>query len=153
KGNVLDVRAVADIAHAAGVPLIVDNTVPTPYLMRPLEHGADVVIHSATTFIGGHGTTIARLVVDGGTFDFGAHADRFPECTEPDPSHHVLRYWEALGPGAFAIKPRLQLLRDIGAALSPRSGFLLLQGVETLSLRMERHTANAQVLAEWLEQR
>lgn len=153
KGNVLDVRAVADIAHAAGVPLIVDNTVPTPYLMRPLEHGADVVIHSATKFIGGHGTTIAGVVVDGGTFDFGAHADRFPEFTEPDPSYHGLRYWEALGPGAYAIKLRIQLLRDIGAALSPHSGFLLLQGVETLSLRMERHTANAQALAEWLEQR
>ncbi|MEV5884927.1 bifunctional o-acetylhomoserine/o-acetylserine sulfhydrylase [Streptomyces sp. NPDC052020] len=153
RGNVLDVRAVADVAHAAGVPLIVDNTVPTPYLLRPLEHGADIVVHSATKFLGGHGTAIAGVVVDGGTFDFGAHADRFPDFTEPDPSYHGLRYWPALGPGAYAVKLRVQLLRDLGPALSPHSAFLLLQGVETLSLRIERHTANAQVLAEWLEQR
>ncbi len=153
KGNVLDVRAVADIAHAAGVPLIVDNTLPTPYLMRPLEHGADIVVHSATKFIGGHGTTIAGVVVDGGTFDFGAHPERFPDFTEPDPTYNGLRYWPALGPGAYAIKLRVQLLRDLGMALSPHSAFLLLQGVETLSLRMERHSANAQALAEWLEQR
>ncbi|MGX1089842.1 O-acetylhomoserine (thiol)-lyase [Streptomyces albogriseolus] len=153
RGNVLDVRAVADVAHAAGVPLIVDNTVPTPYLLRPLEHGADVVVHSATKFLGGHGTAIAGVVVDGGTFDFGAHADRFPDFSEPDPSYHGLRYWPALGPGAFAVKLRVQLLRDLGPALSPHSAFLLLQGVETLSLRIERHSANAQALAEWLEQR
>ncbi|MEU7423142.1 bifunctional o-acetylhomoserine/o-acetylserine sulfhydrylase [Streptomyces sp. NPDC040750] len=153
RGNVLDVRAVADVAHAAGVPLIVDNTVPTPYLLRPVEHGADIVVHSATKFLGGHGTTIAGVVVDGGTFDFGAHPDRFPDFTEPDPSYHGLRYWPALGPGAFAVKLRVQLLRDLGPALAPHSAFLLLQGVETLSLRLERHTANAQALAEWLEQR
>ncbi|MFF7093031.1 bifunctional o-acetylhomoserine/o-acetylserine sulfhydrylase [Streptomyces rubradiris] len=153
RGNVLDVRAVADVAHAAGVPLIVDNTVPTPYLLRPLEHGADIVVHSATKFLGGHGTAIAGVVVDGGTFDFGAHADRFPDFSEPDPSYHGLRYWPALGPGAYAAKLRVQLLRDLGPALSPHSAFLLLQGVETLSLRIERHTANAQALAEWLEQR
>ncbi|MFF5442260.1 bifunctional o-acetylhomoserine/o-acetylserine sulfhydrylase [Streptomyces achromogenes] len=153
RGNVLDVRAVADVAHAAGVPLIVDNTVPTPYLLRPLEHGADIVVHSATKFLGGHGTAIAGVVVDGGTFDFGAHADRFPDFTEPDPSYHGLRYWPALGPGAYAVKLRVQLLRDLGPALSPHSAFLLLQGVETLSLRIERHTANAQALAEWLERR
>ncbi|WP_210638069.1 bifunctional o-acetylhomoserine/o-acetylserine sulfhydrylase [Streptomyces sp. GESEQ-13] len=153
RGNVLDVRAVADVAHAAGVPLIVDNTVPTPYLLRPLEHGADVVVHSATKFLGGHGTAIAGVVVDGGTFDFGAHADRFPDFSEPDPSYHGLRYWPALGPGAFAVKLRVQLLRDLGPALSPHSAFLLLQGVETLSLRIERHSSNAQALAEWLEQR
>ncbi|MFI5972021.1 bifunctional o-acetylhomoserine/o-acetylserine sulfhydrylase [Streptomyces sp. NPDC051452] len=153
RGNVLDVRAVADVAHAAGVPLIVDNTVPTPYLLRPLEHGADIVVHSATKFLGGHGTTIAGVVVDGGTFDFGAHPDRFRDFTEPDPSYHGLRYWPALGPGAFAVKLRVQLLRDLGPALAPHSAFLLLQGVETLSLRLERHTANAQALAEWLEQR
>ncbi|MFJ7010720.1 bifunctional o-acetylhomoserine/o-acetylserine sulfhydrylase [Streptomyces albogriseolus] len=153
RGNVLNVRAVADVAHAAGVPLIVDNTVPTPYLLRPLEHGADVVVHSATKFLGGHGTAIAGVVVDGGTFDFGAHADRFPDFSEPDPSYHGLRYWPALGPGAFAVKLRVQLLRDLGPALSPHSAFLLLQGVETLSLRIERHSANAQALAEWLEQR
>ncbi|MFF3984550.1 bifunctional o-acetylhomoserine/o-acetylserine sulfhydrylase [Streptomyces sp. NPDC001601] len=153
RGNVLDVRAVADAAHAAGVPLIVDNTVPTPYLLRPLEHGADIVVHSATKFLGGHGTAIAGVVVDGGTFDFGAHAARFPDFTEPDPSYHGLQYWPALGPGAFAIKLRVQLLRDLGPALSPHSAFLLLQGVETLSLRIERHSANALALAEWLEQR
>ncbi|MEU6810126.1 bifunctional o-acetylhomoserine/o-acetylserine sulfhydrylase [Streptomyces sp. NPDC046831] len=153
RGDVLDVRAVADVAHAAGVPLIVDNTVPTPYLLRPIEHGADVVVHSATKFLGGHGTTIAGVVVDGGTFDFGAHPERFPGFTEPDPSYHGLRYWPALGPGAFAAKLRVQLLRDLGPALSPHSAFLLLQGVETLSLRIERHSANALALAQWLEQR
>ncbi|MFJ1755112.1 bifunctional o-acetylhomoserine/o-acetylserine sulfhydrylase [Kitasatospora sp. NPDC088134] len=153
RGNVLDIRAVADVAHATGVPLIVDNTVPTPYLLRPIEHGADVVVHSATKFLGGHGTTIGGVVVDGGTFDFGAHAERFPGFTEPDPSYHGLRFWDALGPGAFAAKLRVQLLRDLGPALSPHSAFLLLQGVETLSLRLERHTANALELARWLEQR
>ncbi|MFJ9665056.1 bifunctional o-acetylhomoserine/o-acetylserine sulfhydrylase [Streptomyces sp. NPDC101219] len=153
RGNVLDVRAVADVAHAAGVPLIADNTVPTPYLLRPLEHGADVVVHSATKFLGGHGTTIGGVVVDGGTFDFGAHAERFPDFTEPDPSYHGLRYWPALGPGAFAVKLRVQLLRDLGPAIAPHSAFLLLQGVETLSLRLERHSSNALALAQWLEQR
>ncbi|MEU3498325.1 bifunctional o-acetylhomoserine/o-acetylserine sulfhydrylase [Kitasatospora cineracea] len=153
RGNVLDVRGVADVAHAAGVPLIVDNTVPTPYLLRPLEHGADVVVHSATKFLGGHGTTIGGVVVDGGRFDFGADPERFPGFNEPDPSYHGLRFWDALGPGAFAAKLRVQLLRDLGPALSPHSAFLLLQGVETLSLRLERHTANALELARWLEQR
>ncbi|MEW1859774.1 bifunctional o-acetylhomoserine/o-acetylserine sulfhydrylase [Streptomyces sp. NPDC088194] len=153
RGNVLDVRAVADAAHAEGVPLIVDNTVPTPYLLQPLRHGADIVVHSATKFLGGHGTTIAGVVVDGGTFDFGAHADRFPDFSTPDPSYHGLEYWPALGPGAYAIKLRVQLLRDLGPALSPHSAFLLLQGVETLSLRLERHSANAQELAEWLQAR
>lgn len=153
RNNVLDVRAVADVAHGAGVPLVVDNTIATPYLLRPLEHGADIVVHSATKFLGGHGTTIGGVVVDGGTFDFGAHAERFPDFTEPDASYHGLRYWPALGPGAFAIKLRVQLLRDLGPAIAPHSAFLLLQGVETLSLRMERQTANALALAEWLEQR
>ncbi|MFD7641467.1 bifunctional o-acetylhomoserine/o-acetylserine sulfhydrylase [Kitasatospora sp. NPDC059795] len=153
RGNVLDVRAVADVAHTAGVPLIVDNTVPTPFLLRPIEHGADVVVHSATKFLGGHGTTIGGVVVDGGTFDFGAHAERFPGFTEPDPSYHGLRFWDALGPGAFAAKLRVQLLRDLGPALAPHSAFLLLQGIETLSLRLERHTANALELARWLQAR
>ncbi|MGW4380477.1 bifunctional o-acetylhomoserine/o-acetylserine sulfhydrylase [Kitasatospora sp. NPDC004531] len=153
RGNVLDVRAVADVAHAAGVPLIVDNTVPTPFLLRPIEHGADVVVHSATKFLGGHGTTIAGVVVDGGTFDFGAHPERFPGFNEPDPSYHGLRFWDALGPGAFAAKLRVQLLRDLGPALAPHSAFLLLQGIETLSLRLERHTANALELARWLQAR
>ena len=152
RNNVLDIRGVADVAHQAGVPLIVDNTVTTPYLLRPLEHGADVVIHSATKYLGGHGTVIAGVVVDGGSFDFSAHPDRFPDFVEPDPSYHGLRYWPALGPGAYAVKLRVQLLRDVGAAISPFSAFLLLQGIETLSLRMERHSANAQAVAEWLAQ-
>jgi O-acetylhomoserine (thiol)-lyase len=153
RGDVLDVEKVAGAAHAAGVPLIVDNTVPTPYLLRPLEHGADVVVHSATKFLGGHGTTIGGVVVDGGSFDFGAHPERFPDFSEPDESYHGLRYWPDLGPGAFAIKLRVQLLRDLGPAIAPHSAFLLLQGIETLSLRVERHSANAQRLAEWLEGR
>ncbi|HUY51767.1 MAG TPA: bifunctional o-acetylhomoserine/o-acetylserine sulfhydrylase [Streptosporangiaceae bacterium] len=153
RSNVLDIEGVAGIAHDIGVPLVVDNTVPTPYICRPLEHGADIVVHSATKFLGGHGTVIAGIVVDGGTFDFGAHADRFADFIEPDPSYGGLRYWPALGPGAFAAKLRVQLLRDTGPAISPFSSFLLLQGLETLSLRIERHNANAQALAEWLEAR
>ncbi|TWV26590.1 bifunctional o-acetylhomoserine/o-acetylserine sulfhydrylase [Streptomyces albidoflavus] len=153
RGNVLDIRGVADIAHEAGVPLVVDNTVPTPYLLRPAEHGADIVVHSATKFLGGHGTTLGGVVVDAGSFDFGAHPERFPDFTAPDPSYHGLRYWPDLGPGAFAVKLRVQLLRDLGPALSPHSAFLLLQGIETLSLRLERHTANALALAEWLQAR
>jgi O-acetylhomoserine (thiol)-lyase len=153
RANVLDIRAVADFAHEVGVPLVVDNTVPTPYLLRPIEHGADIVIHSATKYLGGHGNAIAGVVVDGGTFDFGAHADKFPDFSEPDPSYHGLKYWEALGPGAFAAKLRVQLLRDTGAAIAPLNSFLILQGLETLSLRIERHVANARALAEWLEQR
>jgi O-acetylhomoserine (thiol)-lyase len=151
--NVLDVAGVAGVAHEVGVPLVVDNTVPTPFLLRPIEHGADIVIHSATKYLGGHGTTIAGLVVDGGTFDFGAHGDRFPGFTEPDPSYNGLKYWEALGPGAYAAKLRVQLLRDTGAAIAPFNSFLIIQGIETLSLRLERHVQNAQTLAEWLEQR
>ncbi|MBV7651643.1 bifunctional o-acetylhomoserine/o-acetylserine sulfhydrylase [Streptomyces albidoflavus] len=153
RGNVLDIRGVADVAHEAGVPLVVDNTVPTPYLLRPAEHGADIVVHSATKFLGGHGTTLGGVVVDAGSFDFGAHPERFPDFTAPDPSYHGLRYWPDLGPGAFAVKLRVQLLRDLGPALSPHSAFLLLQGIETLSLRLERHTANALALAEWLQAR
>ncbi|MFE9245969.1 bifunctional o-acetylhomoserine/o-acetylserine sulfhydrylase [Nocardiopsis sp. NPDC006938] len=152
-GNVLDVRTVADAAHEAGVPLVVDNTVPTPYLLRPVDFGADVVVHSATKYLGGHGTTVAGVVVDAGTFDFGAHGDRFPGFVEPDPSYHGLRYWEALGPGAYAAKLRVQLLRDTGAAIAPFNSFLVLQGVETLSLRLDRHVSNTQALAEWLEGR
>ncbi len=153
KVDVLDIAAVAEVAHEVGVPLIVDNTVATPYLIRPLEHGADIVVHSATKFLGGHGTAIAGAIVDGGSFDFGANAERFPGLTAPDPSYHGLNYWEALGDAgiAYAIKLRVQLLRDLGPALSPHNAFLLIQGIETLSLRMERHVANAQALAEWLE--
>ena len=152
-GNVLDVRTVADTAHGAGVPLVVDNTVPTPYLLRPIDFGADIVVHSATKYLGGHGTTVAGAVVDAGSFDFGAHGDRFPGFVEPDPSYHGLKYWEALGPGAYAAKLRVQLLRDTGAAIAPLNSFLILQGIETLSLRIDRHVQNTQALAEWLEGR
>ncbi|PWV54746.1 bifunctional o-acetylhomoserine/o-acetylserine sulfhydrylase [Nocardiopsis sp. L17-MgMaSL7] len=152
-GNVLDVRAVADAAHGVGVPLVVDNTVPTPYLLRPIDFGADVVVHSATKYLGGHGTTVAGVVVDAGSFDFGAHGDRFPGFVEPDPSYHGLRYWDALGPGAYAAKLRVQLLRDTGAAIAPFNSFLVLQGIETLSLRIDRHVSNTRALAEWLEGR
>ncbi|WP_049575843.1 bifunctional o-acetylhomoserine/o-acetylserine sulfhydrylase [Nocardiopsis sp. SBT366] len=152
-GNVLDVRAVADAAHGVGVPLVVDNTVPTPYLLRPIDFGADVVVHSATKYLGGHGTTVAGVVVDAGSFDFGAHGDRFPGFVEPDPSYHGLRYWDALGPGAYAAKLRVQLLRDTGAAIAPFNSFLVLQGIETLSLRIDRHVSNTQALATWLEGR
>ncbi|WP_433265104.1 bifunctional o-acetylhomoserine/o-acetylserine sulfhydrylase [Actinosynnema sp. CS-041913] len=152
RSNVLDVEAVAEVAHAAGVPLVVDNTVPTPYLLRPLEHGADIVVHSATKYLGGHGSAIAGVVVDGGTFDFG-DAEKFPDFNEPDPSYHGLQYWPVLGNGAFAAKLRVQGLRDTGAAIAPFTSFLILQGIETLSLRIDKHVANARALAEWLEAR
>ena len=147
--DVLDVAAVADAAHDAGVPLIVDNTLATPYLLRPIDFGADIVVHSATKFIGGHGTTIGGAIVDSGKFDFTR--GRFPEFTEPDPSYHGLKYVEALGPLAYILKARVQLLRDIGAALSPFNAFLLLQGLETLGLRIERHSENALRVAEFLK--
>jgi O-acetylhomoserine (thiol)-lyase len=153
KNNVLDIAGVAGVAHEAGVPLMVDNTVPTPYLLRPFEHGADLVVHSATKFLGGHGTAIGGVVVDSGNFNWGEHADRFPGLTTPDPSYHGLNYWDALGNLAYLIKIRVQLLRDLGPAISPQNSFLLIQGIETLSLRMERHVQNAQALAEWLEAR
>ena len=153
RSNVLDIRAVADAAHEVGVPLVVDSTVTTPYLVRPIEHGADIVVHSATKYLGGHGTAIGGVVVDGGTFDFGAHGERFPGFVEPDPSYHGLQYWPALGPGAFAAKLRVQGLRDLGPAISPFNAFLVLQGLETLSLRIEKHNRNAQQLADWLSER
>ena len=142
KNDVLDIEGVAGVAHDVPVPLIVDNTVATPWLVRPFEWGADIIVHSATKFLGGHGTSIGGVIVDGGTFDFGA-SGRHPGFTEPDPSYHGLVYWDALGPGAFVLKARVQLLRDLGPAISPFNSFLLLQGVETLSLRMERHFTNA----------
>jgi O-acetylhomoserine (thiol)-lyase len=148
--NVLDIAGVAEVAHRNNVPLIIDNTVATPFLIRPLEHGADIVVHSATKFIGGHGTAIAGAIVDGGSFDFGA-SGKHPMFTEPDPSYHGLAYWPALGAGSYIIKARVQLLRDLGAAISPFNAFLLLQGLETLSLRMERHVQNAKVVAAFLE--
>jgi len=150
RNDVLDIEGISAIAHENGVPLIVDNTVATPYLIRPLEWGADIVVHSATKFIGGHGNSIGGVIVDGGSFDFSAN-DKFPMFTEPDASYHGLTYWPALGAGSYIIKARVQLLRDIGAAISPFNAFLLLQGVETLSLRMERHVANAQKVAEYLD--
>ena len=152
KVNVLDISADAEVAHAHGLPLIVDNTIATPYLIRPFEHGADIVVHSATKFLGGHGTVIAGVIVDGGKFAWSQHVDKFPGLTEPDPSYHGASYTGVLGDAiAYIIKIRVQLLRDTGAALSPDSSFTVLQGIETLSLRLERHTKNAQELAEWLE--
>jgi O-acetylhomoserine (thiol)-lyase len=149
KNDVFDIEGIAGVAHEVGVPLMVDNTVPTPYLIRPLEWGADIVVHSLTKFLGGHGTSIGGAIIDGGSFDYSA-SDRFPGFIEPDPSYHGLQYWPALGPGAYIIKARVQLLRDIGTAISPFNAFLILQGIETLSLRMERHFANAQKVAEYL---
>ena len=149
RNDVLDIEGVAGVAHENQLPLIVDNTVPSPYLIRPLEWGADIVIHSATKFLGGHGNSIGGVIVDGGTFDFGA-SGKHPGFTEPDPSYHGLTYWPALGPGAFILKARVQLLRDIGAAISPFNAFLLLQGIETLSLRMERHMENTAKVVEFL---
>lgn len=146
--NTLDIQAVADIAHEAGLPLIVDNTVPSPYLVNPLEHGADVVVHSATKFIGGHGTTIGGVIVSGG--DFPWDNGKFPEFTEPDPSYNGLEFYPVLGELAYILKARVQLLRDYGPALSPFNSFLLLQGLETLPLRMERHSQNAMAVAQFL---
>lgn len=150
QGNVLDVEAVAAIAHEYGIPLIVDNTFPSPYLLRPIEYGADIVVHSATKFIGGHGTSIGGVIVDSGKFDWKA-SGRFPGLTEPDPSYHGVVYTEAVGPIAYIIKARVQLLRDLGAAISPFNSWLLLQGLETLHLRLERHSQNALKVAQYLE--
>jgi len=154
KLDTLDIRAVADVAHGAGIPLVIDNTMPSPFLLRPIDHGTDVVIHSTTKFIGGHGTSIGGVIVDSGKFDWGN--GNFPQFTEPDPSYHGLKFWEVFGkfPGlgnvAFIIKARVQLLRDMGPAMSPFNAFLFLQGLETLPLRMERHSANAMATAEFL---
>jgi O-acetylhomoserine (thiol)-lyase len=151
KVSILDIRKVATVAHKNGVPLIVDNTVATPYLIRPFEHGADIVVHSATKFLGGHGTVVAGAIVDGGKFEW-SKSEKFPGLTKPDPSYHSVVYADALGDGiAYIIKARVQLLRDIGAAVSPDTAFSLLQGIETLSLRMERHVSNAKQIAQWLE--
>ncbi|WP_342552829.1 homocysteine synthase [Paenibacillus sp. FSL R7-0652] len=150
KGNVLDIEAVAAIAHEHGIPLIVDNTFPSPYLLRPIEHGADIVVHSATKFIGGHGTSIGGVIVDSGKFDWKA-SGKFPGLTEPDPSYHGVVYTEAVGPIAYIIKARVQLLRDLGASISPFNSWLLVQGLETLHLRVERHSSNALAVAEYLE--
>jgi len=158
KNDVLDIETVANIAHKNGVPLIVDNTVATPYLIRPIEFGADVVVHSATKFLAGHGNSVVGAIVDAGKFDYAQHKDRFPGFNEPDPSYHGLVYAQALGVGSpfganlsYIFKIRLTLLRDMGAAVSPFNAWLLAQGLETLSLRMERHVSNAKTLAAWLE--
>jgi O-acetylhomoserine (thiol)-lyase len=153
KLNVVDIRAWADAAHAAGLPLVVDNTVPTPILSRVFDHGADVVVHAATKYIGGHGTSIGGVVVDSGKFDWTAHAERFPGLTKPDPSYHGVVWSDALGPAAYIGRVRTVLLRNTGASMSPFNAFLFLQGLETLPLRMERHSENALAVARWLEGR
>ncbi|MCE9686531.1 aminotransferase class I/II-fold pyridoxal phosphate-dependent enzyme [Shewanella sp. AS16] len=151
-GNIVDLQRLAEIAHRHGVPLIVDNTVATPVLCRPFEHGADIVVHSLTKYIGGHGTTIGGAIIDSGKFDWRADKQRFALLNEADPSYHGVVYTEAFGPAAFIGRCRVVPLRNTGAALSPQSAFLLLQGLETLSLRMERHCSNALALAEYLTQ-
>lgn len=160
KNDILDIEGVAGVAHEVGVPLIIDNTVATPYLIRPLEWGADIVVHSATKYLGGHGTAIAGAIIDGGTFDYAQYPDRFPNYNTPDPSYHGLVYARDLGVGSafganlsFILKARVQMLRDLGPAASPFNAFLIAQGVETLSLRVQRHTDNALAVAEWLEDR
>ncbi len=150
RGNVLDVAAVADVAHAAGVPLVVDNTVPTPYLLRPIEHGADIVVHSTTKYLSGHGTAIGGAVIDGGRFDFRAEPERWPRLNTPDPSYNGLVFAEQFAELGYLTRLRTKLLRDLGPAVSPFNSFLLLHGLETLSLRVDRHSRNAQVIAEWL---
>lgn len=150
KGDVLDIEVIAGIAHENGIPLIVDNTFPSPYLLRPIEFGADIVVHSATKFIGGHGTTIGGVIVDSGKFDWKA-SGKFPGLTEPDPSYNGVVYTDAVGPLAYIIKARVQLQRDLGASLSPFNSWLLLQGLETLHLRVERHSQNALKVAQYLE--
>ncbi|MCB1864510.1 MAG: bifunctional O-acetylhomoserine aminocarboxypropyltransferase/cysteine synthase [Chromatiales bacterium] len=149
-GNVVDFGAIADMAHAHGVPVIVDNTVPTPYLCRPFEHGADVVVHALTKYMGGHGNSIGGIVVDSGKFPWAEHADRFPMLNEPDVSYHGVVYTEALGPAAYIGRCRVVPLRNMGSALSPFNSFLILQGIETLPVRMDRHCENAMKVAEFL---
>lgn len=147
--NIIDVEAVADIAHAHGIPLVVDNTFATPYLFRPLDHGADIVVHSATKFIGGHGTTLGGVIIDGGKFDWEG-SGKFPSLTEPNASYHGISFTKAAGAAAFVTKVRAILLRDMGACISPFNAFLLLQGLETLSLRVERHVSNALKVVDFL---
>ena len=147
--DIPDIDAVAELAHKHGLPLVIDNTFGTPYLIRPIEHGADIVIHSATKFIGGHGTTLGGVIVDGGTFDWAA-SGRYPWISEPNPSYHGVRFTEAAGPAAFVTYIRAILLRDQGACISPFAAFLLLQGTETLSLRLERHGENAKKVVDYL---
>lgn len=150
-GNVVDIGALADMAHQHGLPLVVDNTVPSPYLCRPFEHGADIVVHALTKYMGGHGTTIGGIIVDSGNFPWADHADRFPRLNEPDVSYHGVVYTEALGPAAFIGRARVVPLRNMGAAISPFNSFLVLQGLETLPVRMDRHCENAQAVANYLQ--
>ncbi|WP_374338050.1 O-acetylhomoserine aminocarboxypropyltransferase/cysteine synthase family protein [Methyloversatilis sp.] len=150
-GNVVDFAAFADVAHRAGVPLIVDNTVPSPYLTRPIEHGADIVVHSLTKYMGGHGTSIGGIIVDGGRFPWAEHKARFRRLNEPEVSYHGVIYTEALGPAAYIGRARTVPLRNMGAAISPFNSFLILQGLETLALRMDRHCANATLVARHLQ--
>jgi O-acetylhomoserine (thiol)-lyase len=149
-GNICDLEALAAVAHAAGVPLIVDNTVATPILLKPIDYGADVVVHSLTKFLGGHGTTLGGAIVDAGTFDWARHAEQFPQFTTPDASYHGLVYAERFGAAAFAARCRSVFLRATGAVLSPMSAFLLLQGIETVALRVERHVENGRKVAQFL---
>ena len=149
--DVLDIEGVAAIAHRHGIPFIVDNTFGTPYLIRPLEHGADIVVHSATKFLGGHGTSLGGVIVDGGKFDWQANPDKFPTLAKPDPSYHGIVFAEAVGAAAYVTRIRAVILRDTGAAISPFNAFILLQGVETLSLRVERHVENALKVVKFLE--
>ncbi|MBU2098433.1 MAG: aminotransferase class I/II-fold pyridoxal phosphate-dependent enzyme, partial [Gammaproteobacteria bacterium] len=149
-GNVVDLQRLSEIAHRHGVPLIVDNTVATPFLCRAFDHGADIVVHSLTKYIGGHGTTVGGIIIDSGRFDWVANKARFPMLNEPDPSYHGVVYTEALGPAAYIGRCRVVPLRNTGAALSPHSAFLILQGLETLGLRMERHCQNALGVAQYL---
>ena len=158
KNEILDIRAIADVAHSVGVPLIVDNTVATPYLIKPIDFGADVVVHSATKFLSGHGNAVVGAIIDAGNFDYAQYQDRFPGFNKPDPSYHGLVYSQALGVGSafganlsYIFKIRLQLLRDVGAAVSPFNAWLLAQGLETLSLRIERHIENTKAVAAFLE--
>lgn len=158
KNEILDIASIAQVAHDAGLPLIVDNTVATPYLIKPIEHGADVVVHSATKFLSGHGNAVVGAIVDSGKFNYAKHPERFKNFNQPDPSYHGLVYAEALGEGSafganlsYIFKIRLTLLRDIGAAVAPFNAWLLAQGLETLSLRIERHVENTKAVAEWLE--
>ena len=150
-GNIVDIEKLAEIAHKHGVPLIVDNTVATPYLCRAFDHGADIIVHSLTKYIGGHGTTIGGIIIDSGKFDWVGNKDRFPMLNEPDPSYHGVVYTEALGPAAYIGRCRVVPLRNTGAALAPHSAFLLLQGLETLGLRMERHCENSLKVADYLK--
>lgn len=150
-GNVVDIGAIADMAHAHGIPLVVDNTVPSPYLCRPFEHGADIVVHALTKYMGGHGTTIGGIIVDSGNFPWAEHVDRFPRLNQPDVSYHGVVYTEALGPAAFIGRARVVPLRNMGAAISPFNSFLILQGIETLPVRMDRHCENALAVADYLQ--